>query len=214
MQRLRASAPKSRTICRAKAINRNGDERRMPIRDELKNGFRIGDCEVIPARRVIRRGGDEISPEPKVWGVLMSLAARGGDVVTRDELIDEVWAGRPTGDEPINRCISQLRKHLGDTRPYRYIKPVTGSGYLLQEPVVTMRVPDDADKDTVAPPARRLWPVILAIAVVAVIATVVINQPPKPAGPILSIVIRLKTRAASPVINIWPPDFAMNLRRR
>lgn len=108
----------------------------MPTKDELDKGFRLGDWEVIPSRRMLRCGDVDVTPEPKVFGVLMSLALRGGDGVTRDELIDEVWDGRPTGDEPINRAIAQLRGHLGDRRPYRYIKALTGSGYLLQEAIV------------------------------------------------------------------------------
>ncbi len=108
----------------------------MPTKEELDKGFKLGDWEVIPSRRILRRGDEEVSPEPKVFGVLMSLALRGGDGVSRDELIDEVWEGRPTGDEPINRCIAQLRGHLGDKRPYRYIRALTGSGYLLQEKIV------------------------------------------------------------------------------
>ncbi|MDX1516056.1 MAG: winged helix-turn-helix domain-containing protein [Woeseiaceae bacterium] len=144
----------------------------MPTQQQLDKGFRIGDWEVLPARHVLRRGEQEITPEPKVWGVLMSLARRGGDVVTRDELVDEVWGGRATADEPINRCISQLRKHLGDKRPYRYIRPVTGSGYLLHEPIVLL---DDSDAAgaTTAPEPRRLWPFVMAVAVVAVVAVIV-----------------------------------------
>lgn len=162
---------------------------RMPTKEELNNGFRIGEWEILPARRVIRRGNEEIAPEPKVWGVLMSLALRGGDVVTRDELVAEVWDGRATGDEPINRCISQLRKHLGDTRPYRYIKPVTGSGYLLQEAVLLLDQKDDAATEDERRPSRRLWPVILFVAVIAVAATILVNPLSSPDGPIRSIVV-------------------------
>ncbi len=128
----------------------------MPTKEELDKGFRLGDWEVIPSRRMLRCGDDEVTPEPKVFGVLMSLALRGGDGVTRDELIDEVWDGRPTGDEPINRAIAQLRGHLGDTRPYRYIKALTGSGYLLQEAIVLNEPQDtavEAEQAAVRPPS-------------------------------------------------------------
>lgn len=40
--------------------------------------------------------------------------SQDGNLVTRDELVDEVGGGRATSDEPINRCLSQLRGHLGD----------------------------------------------------------------------------------------------------
>lgn len=139
----------------------------MRSEEELQSGFQIGEWEVLPARRILRRGDEEIAPEPKVFAVLMSLAKRDGDVVTRDELIDEVWDGRPTGDEPINRCVSQLRRHLGDTRPYRYIKPVTGSGYQLQTAVEPLPMPEEPTLD---PPRRKLWPYMFVVAVVAVVA--------------------------------------------
>ena len=169
----------------------------MPTQEELKNGFRIGDWEVLPMRRVMRCGDTEIAPEPKVWGVLMALAERGGDVVTRDELIDEVWGGRLTADEPINRCISQLRKHFGDKRPYRYIKPVTGSGYLLQEPVVLLDAESEAGVDRAPepalPPSTRRWPFLwgaMSVVVVAVVLAIVIrNDRPAPDDAIRSIVV-------------------------
>ena len=78
----------------------------MPSEEELQQGFTIGEWEVLPARGEIRRGDAVVRPEPKPLQVLLSLARRGGDVVTKDELIDEVWDGRPTADDPILRCIS------------------------------------------------------------------------------------------------------------
>ncbi|MDX1517500.1 MAG: winged helix-turn-helix domain-containing protein [Woeseiaceae bacterium] len=168
----------------------------MPTQEQLKHGFRIGDWEILPMRRIMRRGDTEIAPEPKVWGVLMALAERGGDVVTRDELVDEVWDGRMTADEPINRCISQLRKHFGDKRPYRYIKPVTGSGYLLQEPVVLPDAAPGAGTDAESgplPPSTRRWPFLwgaLTVVVVAVLLAIVIrDDAPAPDGEIRSIVV-------------------------
>ena len=97
----------------------------------------------MPARRELHRGDEVVQPEPKQLKVLLSLAQRDGDVVTREELVDECWDGRATADEPINRCISQLRKHLGDTeRPYRYIDALFNSGYCLKQPV-ELHEPDE-----------------------------------------------------------------------
>jgi DNA-binding winged helix-turn-helix (wHTH) protein/TolB-like protein len=155
----------------------------VPTKEELDKGFRLGDWEVIPSRRILRRGDEELTPEPKVFGVLMALALRGGDAVTRDELIDEVWDGRPTGDEPINRCIAQLRNHLGDKRPYRYIKALTGSGYLLQEKVV-LNEPDPAKANLV--PVRASSRGLRAVVVLALIGMAVMviwkSIEPPPSG--------------------------------
>ena len=108
----------------------------MPTEDELRQGFRLGDWEVLPLRGVLRKGEHEEKPEPRVFGVLIALAKRDGDLVTRDELVDELWDGRPTSDEPINRCLSQLRGHLGDkSRPHQYVETLTRRGYRLMQPV-------------------------------------------------------------------------------
>ena len=119
----------------------------MPTEDELRQGFRLGDWEVLPLRGVLRRDGREEKPEPRVFGVLIALAKRDGDLVTRDELVDELWDGRPTSDEPINRCLSQLRRHLGDkSRPHRYVETLTRRGYRLLQPIEPLEPAEAADR--------------------------------------------------------------------
>ncbi|MGI9234306.1 MAG: winged helix-turn-helix domain-containing tetratricopeptide repeat protein [Woeseiaceae bacterium] len=108
----------------------------MPTKEDLSKGFTIGDWEVYPGRGVLRRGDTEERPEPKVFEVLLALARRDGELVTRDDLVNDVWDGRPTTDEPINRCLSQLRGHLDDrARPHRYVETLQRRGYRLMQPV-------------------------------------------------------------------------------
>lgn len=161
----------------------------MPTREELEKGFKLGDWEVFPARREFHRGDEVVKPEPKQLKVLISLAMRDGEVVTRDELVDECWEGRPTADEPINRSISQLRKHLGDEKPYQYIEPLVKSGYCLKKSVVL----NEPSEEPIAPvvirtrKASRIWAVVAALAVVAVIAWI-LRPDPEPV-PVTSIVV-------------------------
>jgi len=144
----------------------------MPTEEQLNNGFEIGEWEVLPARGVLRSGDKEERPEPRVFGVLMALARRDGDLVTRDELIDELWDGRPTSDEPINRCLSQLRGHLGDRdKPHRYIETLTRRGYRLKQKV---RLRDSTTSVPAAAPAKRnAWTYGVALVVLGLIATAV-----------------------------------------
>jgi DNA-binding winged helix-turn-helix (wHTH) protein/tetratricopeptide (TPR) repeat protein len=107
----------------------------MLTEEELQDGFRIGDWEVLPGKGVLRRGDHENKPEPKVFAVLMALAKRDTNLVTKQELIDEVWDGRAMSDEPITRCISQLRKSLDDHSPYHYVENVQRRGYRLMREV-------------------------------------------------------------------------------
>lgn len=86
--------------------------------------------------------------------VLVCLARNAGEVVTREQFIETVWAGRYVGDEVLSRCISILRSHLGDDpKAPRYIKTVPRIGYLLLCPVVWETTASDAHADS-APTVR------------------------------------------------------------
>lgn len=144
----------------------------MPSIDQLQQGFTLGDWQILPGRREFRRGDSVVHPEPKQLKVLLSLAVRDGDAVTRDELVDECWDGRPTADEPINRCISQLRKHLGDTeRPFQYIDVLVKTGYYLKQPVALLAHGAGESEPVVAVTRKRsrLWALAAVVAVVALV---------------------------------------------
>lgn len=151
----------------------------MPTEEQLQDGFYIGDYEVLPKRRVIRKGDVEQTPEPQIFSVLMALARRNCDVVSRDELIDEVWGGRATADGPINRAVSQLRDHFGDKkRPYQYVEPKTGIGYNLVQPVRLKNQEPEATASAIKP--RRLAGIALAVLVVllVIIGRVIFDSAP------------------------------------
>lgn len=164
----------------------------VPTDEELNKGFEIGDWEILPARGVFRREDQEERPEPRVFGVLLALAKRDGDLVTRDELIDELWGGRATSDEPINRSLSQLRGHLGDQeRPHQYIETLTRRGYRLKQKVrLKERSPSVAAEALadIRSSQARFWKIVAVIAAVALLAVIYVNGPLKPgAGDVHSI---------------------------
>ena len=157
----------------------------MPTEEELQKGFKLGEWDVLPGQGVLRRGDEEKRPEPKVFAVLMALAKRDTNLVTKQELIDEVWDGRPTSDEPIARCISQLRGHLDDRKtPHRYIETLQRRGYRLKKQVELHHTDDDSpDAAQEREPRRRTGTskalaAILAIALVAIAAYTVLTPPP------------------------------------
>ena len=66
----------------------------MPTKEELDKGFKLGDWEVLPSRGVLRSGDKEERPEPLVFGLLLELARRDGDLVSKEDLIEALWGGR------------------------------------------------------------------------------------------------------------------------
>lgn len=152
----------------------------MLSKEELQKGFHIGDWEVLPARHVLRRGDEEAQPEPKVFEVLMCLAMRDGDIVTKDELINECWGGRATSDDVMTRAIFQLRGVFGDHRPYQYIETINRVGYRLMQPVVPNEpaAPEVAALVPDASTSSRNWLAAAALVALAALAWAFWPSPP------------------------------------
>lgn len=75
--------------------------------------YRFGDIELDEARSLLFVAGEPVSVEPRMFALLLELLRHTGEVVTREELIELVWAGRPTVPNVIANTIAKLRKALG-----------------------------------------------------------------------------------------------------
>lgn len=75
--------------------------------------------------------GDEIRRlGPTLMTLWIVLVRRSGRLVSKEELIREVWGDRCVSDDAITVAIYELRKLLGDrAREPRYIETITGKGY-------------------------------------------------------------------------------------
>ena len=105
-------------------------------RQELQAGFRIGECLIEPRQNRIVRNEAEVRLEPRVMDVLVCLAARAGEVVSRETLNEQVWGNIVVTDQAVTNCISELRHHLGDDRSAnRVIETIPKRGYRLTAPV-------------------------------------------------------------------------------
>lgn len=93
--------------------------------------YQIGESSYWPRTGELHKDIGQIRLEPRVACVLTFLMLRVGDVVTRDELLERCWPHKFVVDASVTRCISQIRKALGDARPYRYIETLPKRGYRL-----------------------------------------------------------------------------------
>ena len=141
----------------------------MPTYTELMRGFEYGPWSVLPDRGLIRDGEKERKLEPLVMDVFVVLASHHGEVVTKDQLVDEVWDGRPQTDDVITRCVSALRRGLGDSaKSPKYIETVQRRGYRVMLPVMPAGGAVAAEADQ--PPAARRNPVLIAAGLIVVLA--------------------------------------------
>ena len=174
--------------------------------EQLQQGFRLGDWAVRPARQEISRGDETQSPPNLVFRLFMAVVRRNGDIVSRDELVDEVWDGRAVGEDVIDQTVSQLRKALDDRKkPNRYIQTVPKVGFRLVADIefdtaaTETREPGQEAASASPPPpvARSPWPrSLLWVAVIAVLAWILWPPPPPPPPPANSIAVLPFSQAA------------------
>lgn len=99
--------------------------------------FRINDWTIKPELNRLESGGEEIHLEPKIVDVLVYLARHAGRLVSRDELMENVWKDTVVLSDSLNRCISQLRSVFQrDPDASRVIETVRKRGYRLVADVV------------------------------------------------------------------------------
>jgi adenylate cyclase len=66
-------------------------------------------------RRELRRGDAVVAVEPKVFDLLAYVVESHERVVTRDDLIAQVWDGRIVSESALARCINGARSAIGDS---------------------------------------------------------------------------------------------------
>jgi DNA-binding response OmpR family regulator len=120
------------------------DEVAARIRAVLRRGggrqsaspYVVADLLVDPATRSATLGGKPLELSRKEFELLLALISRNGEVVTRRELLVEVWQ-QPYGggDRTVDVHLSWLRRKLGETAAApRYLRTVRGVGVRLVDP--------------------------------------------------------------------------------
>ena len=117
-----------------------GTRNRRPANGETdiqrQTAFFIGECRVSPQEDTLTLGEKTVRLEPRAMEVLVYLASRPGDVVTRAELEETVWRGGLVGYDAVTNTVIKLRKALGDNaRNPSFIATVPKRGYQLIAPV-------------------------------------------------------------------------------
>jgi TolB-like protein/Tfp pilus assembly protein PilF len=93
--------------------------------------IRIDSFIVEPALGLIS-GSETVHLEPKAMQVLLYLVARAGEVLSKQQIVNEVWSGTFVTDDALVRAVGALRRAFNDDpRNPRIIQTVPGRGYRL-----------------------------------------------------------------------------------
>ncbi len=115
-----------------------------------------------PTVNELRRPGETVRLEPKTMEVLVFLAERAGQVVSRDVLLAALWPGVIVGEDAVTQTVIKLRRALHDpARSPQYIETISKRGYRLVAAVARVGVegapaPVAAGEDDPVAPEREL----------------------------------------------------------
>ncbi len=114
-------------VARLRALARRGGSTRPAV-------LRAGSLVLDPARRRVMRGEVDISLTPREFGVLEYLLRNSGDVVTKSQIMQNVWDENFDGDANIVEVyIHYLRKKVDLPFGRRSIQTVRGMGYRISD---------------------------------------------------------------------------------
>ena len=136
----------------------------MPIDLGKEPPFEVGGATIDPVSREAKYAGGSERLQPQTLKVLIALARRRNQVVTRTELVESCWDAKFVGDDVINRSILMLRQFAERAGGFM-IETVPKTGYRL--------VDDEAGRK----PASRGWGAAAAAVLILAAISIVLWRP-------------------------------------
>jgi DNA-binding winged helix-turn-helix (wHTH) protein len=110
----------------------------MPTGNDDDRMFEFGDFTLSPKERLLLHAGEPVILTAKAFDLLVALVRRSGHLVSKDELLREVWPATFVQEVNLTVNISALRKVLRRGRAdQELIRTVSAHGYRFVAPVVT-----------------------------------------------------------------------------
>jgi DNA-binding winged helix-turn-helix (wHTH) protein len=104
--------------------------------EALGMSYVFEDMELDTTLFELRRRGASVPMEPQAFDVLAYLVAHRDRVVTKEDLMDQIWGGRFVSETAVTSRIKQARRAIGDDgAAQRMIRTVHGRGYGFVAPV-------------------------------------------------------------------------------
>jgi DNA-binding winged helix-turn-helix (wHTH) protein len=103
---------------------------------KVKQLFEFGPFRVDPDKELLLRDGETVPLASKAFQILLVLVRHSKEVVTKDDLMKNVWPDTFVEEANLSRNIFLLRKALGETpQDHQYIVTVPGRGYRFADNV-------------------------------------------------------------------------------
>ena len=114
--------------------------------------YAFNQCRLDSGRFQLTRGDETVSVEPLVFDLLVYLVENRDRVVSRDELLENLWKGKVVTDSALGVRLKDARKAVGDSGSQQaVIKTIHGRGYQFVAAVTENPAAQDADESRSSP---------------------------------------------------------------
>ncbi|MEX0707579.1 MAG: tetratricopeptide repeat protein [Woeseia sp.] len=129
------------------------------MRDQFLEGFRLGSLRIDPLTGTVADNGASRHIPSKATEILLVLASRPRQLVTREELLATVWGEGSGSAEALSHAVSELRHGLGDHADHpEFVQTVPRRGYrLIVEPRFDAGTEASAADEPLAGDAPAFW---------------------------------------------------------
>jgi two-component system copper resistance phosphate regulon response regulator CusR len=116
----------SELLARVRSLLRRAPERREEV-------ITVGELEIDQRRHKVTRAGNALNLTPKEFSLLLFLANSPGDIVSRTEIVEQVWdINFDTGTNVVDVMMRRLRAKVDDPFEQKMIQTIRGVGYVLK----------------------------------------------------------------------------------
>jgi DNA-binding winged helix-turn-helix (wHTH) protein len=120
------------------------------MREPSRRSFEFGPFLLDAGKRLLLRDGEPVPLAPKVLDTLLALIEHRQDVVSKEQLLNRVWADAVIEEGGLARNISLLRKILGEKPDdHHYIVTVPARGYRFVAQVREREVDPELPRESV-----------------------------------------------------------------
>jgi len=127
------------------------------------NAYRFGPWRLVTAGRILERDGERVPLTPKVIDTLFVLVQNAGSVVTKEDLMRQVWPDVTVVESGLTRNMSVLRKALETGTSETIIETIPRRGYrFLATVTVEQTVPEVPAESLSGSRSRGWWQSLLS----------------------------------------------------
>ena len=123
-----------------------------------KTTYTFGPFSIDADSRLLFRNAERVPLPPKAADILVALVEREGQLVTKDELLKEVWPDTFVEEANLAVNMTRLRQVLSDDTGQTYVETVPKRGYRFVAPVRTI-TEEPAPSLDITTPAPLVQPV-------------------------------------------------------